>query len=75
LIQPVAIDDLEPEATGEDRERMLHVIISAGENAVPGGSVLIAIARRDGLSVTPGRRPVGPVRPGITGDTSTGWGL
>jgi hypothetical protein len=37
----------------EDRTALLRVIIGAAEQAADDGSVLIAIARRDGLSATP----------------------
>ncbi len=53
LLQPIAIDAPDPQSGGEERERILRTVLSVAEDGVPGGSALIAIARRDGLSATP----------------------
>lgn len=49
LVQPVVISDLEPMATEDDRARALSVITGAMGGS---GSILVAVARRDGLSIT-----------------------
>jgi len=49
LVQPVVISDLEPAATEDDRCEALTVFTSAISGC---GSILVAVARRDGLSIT-----------------------
>lgn len=49
LVQPVVITDLEPMASEADRCEGLSVITSAMGGC---GSILVAVARRDGLSIT-----------------------
>lgn len=53
LVQPVVITDLEPMATEEERCKALSAITGAMGGC---GSILVAIARRDGLSITDGDR-------------------
>ena len=51
LVQPAVIGELEPEQiTEEERERLVSVFVRAMGGA---GSLLLAIARRDGLSIVP----------------------
>lgn len=49
LVQPAVIGELEPHPTEEDRERLLSVFVAAMGGH---GSLLLGIARRDGLSIT-----------------------
>jgi len=49
LVQPVVITDLEPMADEDDRCDALAVITGAMEGR---GSIIVAVARRDGLSIT-----------------------
>ena len=52
LAVPVALDDLDRDASRADRVRVLSGLLSAGAHLDEPGSVLVAIARRGGLSVT-----------------------
>ena len=50
LVQPAVIGELKPDPTDEDRDRLVSVFVEAMGGH---GSLLLAIARRDGLSISP----------------------
>lgn len=53
VVQPVVVEDPDPDASEEERVRAIGVFVEAMGGC---GSLLVALARRDGLSIRPGDR-------------------
>lgn len=51
LVQPTIISDIEPDPTEAERDQLVGVLVDV--LAQVDGSLMLAVARRDGLSVTP----------------------
>jgi hypothetical protein len=65
LIQPVALSDPPESPTDEERRHVLGVFTHA---MGAGGSILLAIARKDGLSITPGDQAWARAMVAVCGD-------